>query len=43
MMCCLFRFSDHLHLIYPGELEIKDTTDTDKSASCLNLFSRNDY
>ena len=23
------RFSDHLHLIYPSELKIKDTTDTD--------------
>ena len=32
------RFSDHLHLIYPSELEIKDTTDTDKSASYLDLF-----
>ena len=32
------RFSDHLHLIYPSELEIKDTTDTDKSALYLNLF-----
>ena len=25
------KFSDHLHLIYPSELEIKDTPDTDKS------------
>ena len=32
------RFSDHLHLIYQSELEIKDTTDTDKSASYLDLF-----
>lgn len=32
------RFSDHLHLIYPSELEIKDTTDTNKSASYLDLF-----
>ena len=32
------RFSDHLHLIYPSALEIKDTTDTDKSASYLDLF-----
>jgi hypothetical protein len=27
------RFSDYLHLIYPIELEVKDTTDTQKSAS----------
>ena len=37
------RLSDHLHLLYPSELEIKDTTDTDQSASYLDLFSRNDY
>ena len=30
-------FSDYLHLIYPQELEIKDTTDTNKSASYLDL------
>ena len=33
-------FSDHLHLIYPSELEIKDTTDTDKSTSYLDFFSK---
>ena len=32
------RFSIHLHLIYPSELEIKDTTDTDKSVSYLDPF-----
>ena len=31
------RFGDYLHLIYPNELEIKDTTDTTKSASYLDL------
>ena len=31
------RFNDYLHLIYPGELEIKDTTDTPSSASYLDL------
>ena len=31
------RFCDYLHLIYPSELEIKDTTDTPKSASYLDL------
>ena len=32
------RFSDDLHLIFPSDIEIKDTTDTDKSASYLDLF-----
>ena len=32
------RFKDYLHLIYPSELEIKDTTNTDNSASYLDLF-----
>ena len=32
------KFKDFLHLIYPNELEIKDTTDTMKSASYLDLF-----
>ena len=32
------QFKDYLHLIYPKELEIKDTTDTSKSASYLDLF-----
>ena len=31
------RFSDYLHLIYPKELEIKDTTDSPKSACYLDF------
>jgi hypothetical protein len=31
------RFGDYLYLIYPNELEVKDTTDTQKSASYLDL------
>ena len=31
------RFGDFLHLIYPSQLEIKDNTDTVKSASYLDL------
>ena len=31
------RFGDFFHRIYPIELEIKDTTDTDRSASYLGL------
>jgi hypothetical protein len=31
------RFDDFVDRIYPIELEIKDTTDTDKSASYLDL------
>ena len=31
------RFRDDLHHIYPNELEDKDTTDTQKSASYLDL------
>ena len=31
------RFGDYLHRIYPSELEVKDTTDTQKSASYLDL------
>ena len=31
------RFGDFVDRIYPIELEIKDTTDTDKSASYLDL------
>ena len=30
-------FGDFLHLIYPKELEIKDTTDTERSAPYLDL------
>jgi hypothetical protein len=32
-----FRFDDFVDRIYPIELEIKDTTDTDRSASYLDL------
>jgi hypothetical protein len=31
------RFGDFLHRIYPYEIEVKDTTDTQKSASFLDL------
>ena len=31
------RFGDYLHLIYPNELEVKDTTDTLKSDSYFDL------
>ena len=36
------RFGDFLHLIYPSQLEIKDTTDTVKSASYLDLYLKID-
>jgi hypothetical protein len=32
------RFGEHLHLIYPNELEVKDTIDTQKSASYPDLL-----
>ena len=32
------NFKDYLHLIYPSELEIKETTDTSTSASYLDLY-----
>ena len=32
------RFGDCVGRIYPIELEIKDTTDTDRSASCVDLY-----
>jgi hypothetical protein len=32
-----YRFGDFVDRIYPIELEIKDTTDTDRSASYLDL------
>ena len=31
------QFSDYLHFIHPNELEVKDTTDTQRSASYLGL------
>ena len=36
------RFGDFVDHIYPIELEIKDTTDTDKSASYLDLHLKID-
>jgi hypothetical protein len=36
------RFDDFVDRIYPIELEIKDTTDTDRSASYLDLHLEND-
>jgi hypothetical protein len=30
------RFGNYLHIIYPNELEVKDTTDTQSSASYLD-------
>ena len=32
------HFKDYLHLIYPSELEIKETTDSPTSASYLDLY-----
>jgi hypothetical protein len=32
-----YRFGDYLHLIYPNELEVKDTADAQKFASYLDL------
>ena len=32
------QFHDYMQLIYPNELEVKDTTDTLKSASYLDLY-----
>ena len=32
------RFAEFLPLIYPPELEVKETTDTASSASCLDLY-----
>ena len=40
MMLCHWIILDlvnYLHLIYPNELEVKDTTDIQKSASYLDL------
>ena len=36
------RFGDFVNRIYPIELEIKDTTDTDRSASYLDLHLKID-
>jgi hypothetical protein len=32
------NFHNYVHLIYPNELEIKDTTESDKSASYLDIL-----
>jgi hypothetical protein len=32
------RFHNYVHLIYPDELEIKDTTGSGRSASCLDVL-----
>jgi hypothetical protein len=32
------NFHNYVHLIYPDELEIKDTTESDKSASYLYIL-----
>jgi hypothetical protein len=32
-----FRFGDYPHRIYPNELEVKDTTDTQNFSSYLDL------
>ena len=32
------KFEENLHLIYPAELEIKNTTDTPTSAAYLDLY-----
>jgi hypothetical protein len=37
------NFHNHVHLIYPDELEIKDTTESDKSASHLDILLNMDY
>jgi len=36
------NFSNFLHLIYPVELAVKDTTDYPNSASYLDLYLEND-
>ena len=40
IICC--KFGDFVDRIYPIELEIKDTADTDRSASYLDLHLEND-
>ena len=32
------NFHNEVHLIYPDEIEIKDTTESDKSASYLDIL-----
>jgi hypothetical protein len=38
MAISFFRFAELLPLIYPPELEVKETTDTASSASFLDLY-----
>jgi hypothetical protein len=33
------NFHNYVHLIYPDELKIKETTESDKSASYLEIYS----
>ena len=33
------KVTDYLSLIYPPELKIKETTDNEKSVSCLELYT----
>jgi hypothetical protein len=37
------NFHSYVHLIYPDELEIKDTTESDKSALYLDILLNIDY
>ena len=37
------NFHNYVHLIYPDELEIKDTTESDKFASYLDILLNIDY
>jgi hypothetical protein len=34
----IHNFHNYVHLIYPDELKIKDTTESEKSASYLNIL-----
>ena len=33
-----YNFHNYVHLIYPDELEIKDTTESDRCASYLDIL-----
>jgi hypothetical protein len=37
------NFHNYVHVIYPDELEIKDTTESDKSASYLHILLNIDF
>ena len=32
-----FQFGEYLHLIYPNDIGVNDSTDTQRYASCLHL------